>query len=276
MRTEKQTHARLIASGPTVVMVAGAIRIELLRRARYEVAYTPAAPVIGFAFDGQTGTHSFASSRKVAFQVKPNHLSFVPPNCDVYSQSNSGGEYLKITLEQGLASGGKHERRFSNIIDARATAAAHHLRRELLAGHGEPLPCEQLVQILEDRVACILSGECANRREASWMTPQRLRRTDDIIEARLDTKLTVAELAEASGLSSGFFTRAFKAAVGRAPHEYIMDRRVARARELLNTQDLALAAIAQTSGFASHAHMTSVFRERLGSTPSDIRRRIVR
>ena len=276
MRGAGPRYERQAEFGSPVVAVAGVFRVELLARASYEAAYTPVSPVIGFAFDRQTGTHAFASSRKVAFQAKPNHLSFVPPDCDVYSQSSRGGEYLKISLERGLSSGSHKGRRFSNVIDAQVIPAAHRLRRELIAGHGiDPLPCEHLVQMLEERVACILNGERSDSRESSWMTPQRLRRADEIIEARLDEKLTVNELADALGLSAGFFSRAFKAAVGRAPHEYIIDRRVARARELLRARDLDLAAIAQAAGFASHAHMTTVFRERLGITPSDIRRSIV-
>ena len=105
----------------------------------------------------------------------------------------------------------------------------------------------------------------------SWMTPRRLRLVDELIEARLDAKLTVRELAAALRLSTGFFCRAFKASVGKAPHDYIIDRRVSRARALLQSNPLDLSAIAHASGFASHAHMTATFRSRLGVTPSALR-----
>ena len=72
-------------------------------------------------------------------------------------------------------------------------------------------------------------------------------------------------------LSSGFFCRAFSAAVGKPPHDYIIDRRVSRARTLLQNATLDLSAIALESGFASHAHMTATFRKRLGLTPSQLR-----
>jgi len=84
--------------------------------------------------------------------------------------------------------------------------------------------------------------------------------------------VTVQELAGALGLSAGFFCRAFRAAVGQAPHDYIIDRRVSRARALLQNAALDLATIAHTSGFASHAHMTATFRKRLGVAPSELRR----
>jgi AraC family transcriptional regulator len=64
---------------------------------------------------------------------------------------------------------------------------------------------------------------------------------------------------------------AFAAAVGQAPHDYISDRRVSRARALLRRTTLDLGAIAQASGFSSHAHMTATFRKRLGVSPRELR-----
>src|SRR5262245_57513465 len=115
------------------VEIAGVCSIELLPRASYEVVYAPDRPIIGFAFDAQTGTHAFASSRKSAFQAKPNHLSFVPKNCDVYSQSKLGGEYLKIALEESSAAKWHVDRRFTNVVDIQAMHAAHDLRRALIS-----------------------------------------------------------------------------------------------------------------------------------------------
>jgi AraC family transcriptional regulator len=267
--TEGRTHRAL---GSHAIAIAGVCHIELLPRAPYETTYIPDRPVIGFAFETQTGTHAFASSRKVAFHAKPYHLSFVPAGCDVYSQSKWGGEYLKITLERGFPAEKCSDQRFSNIVDARAIKAAHRLRRELIAGFStEALTCEHLVGVLEDRVAGIQRGEHREGLEARWMTPRRLQLVDEIIEARLDGKLTVLELAAQLGLSTGFFSRAFKAAVGKPPHDYIIDRRVARARVLLQSEDRDLTAVALASGFASHAHMTVVFRARLGHPPSRLR-----
>ena len=99
------------------------------------------------------------------------------------------------------------------------------------------------------------------------MTARRLRAIDELIEARLETRLTVGQLAGWLGLSRGFFTRAFKAAVGKAPHDYVIDRRLSRARELLRTTDRDLADIATACGFSSHAHMTAQFHRRLGAAP---------
>jgi AraC family transcriptional regulator len=245
--------------------------VELLPRAGYEARYTPAAPVIGFAFESQTGIHAFGSDRRSAYRARPNGLAFVPSGCDVFSSSESGGEYLKVTLGPKMQAPWALARRFSDAVDPAALTAATDLRRLLLSPATiDPLDCERLVLALESRAAAML-GHVPGRAEV-WMTPQRLRRIDELIEARLDARLTVQDLAGALGLSTGFFARAFKRATGRAPHDYIIDRRIARARLLLRERRLSLAAVALASGFASHAHMTATFRTRLGISPQSLRK----
>lgn len=254
----------------TVWHFDGVARIELLAAAPYEAAYTPDAPVIGFAFDAQAGVHSFASDRRRPFQATPNHVSFVPAGCDVYSRSERGGEYLRVVLEHGVADRRWRER-FSNIVDAGSIPIAERLRHLILAGAHDELQFAGLVDALADRVSVILTGEFPKDRKAGWMTPYRLRLTLEQIEDKLASKLRVSGLAASLGLSAGFFSRAFREAVGKSPHNYILDRRVAHARQLLRSGPGELAAIAQASGFSSHAHMTSVFRNRLGMTPSQLR-----
>ncbi|WKA29501.1 helix-turn-helix transcriptional regulator [Bradyrhizobium roseum] len=210
------------------------------------------------AFETQSGTHAFASSRRTEFQATPNHLSFLPIGCDVYSRSQQGGEYLKVSLDRRYAVEPIQSRRFSNIVYRQAINAAHRLRRRLIADHPvEALTCERLVGVLCERVAVILRGEVHQQREAAWMTPRRLKLIDEFIDQPLEAKLTILELANKLGLSAGSFTRAFKAAVGHTPHDYIIDRGVARARQLMRTHDMDLSTIANATGFASHAHHDS-------------------
>ena len=94
------------------------------------------------------------------------------------------------------------------------------------------------------------------------MTAQRLQQVDDIIAARLDTQLTVSEIALEFELSSGYFSREFKKTVGPTPHHYIVDRRLGRARLLLQNPGQDLSSIAYACGFASHSYMTEPFRVR--------------
>jgi AraC family transcriptional regulator len=262
-----------IVSKPPRCGVVGSWCAELLPRSPYQAAYTPDLPIIGFAFDGQVGVHAFESDRKVDFRAKPNGLAYVPAGCDVYSQSEHGGEYLKVTFERQPIEPWPWSRRFSDMIDQLATDAAERLRRQLLASDGiDELQCERFVHALKERAVCVLSGTSTAPTVRSWMTPRRFKLVDDLIEAKLDAKVTVQDLADSLGLSAGFFCRAFSAAIGKAPHDYVIDRRVSRARMLLQNVALDLSAIAHASGFASHAHMTATFRKRLGVSPSKLRK----
>lgn len=250
-------------------VAVGSWTAELLPPQRYRVTYTPLQPIIGFAFDGQVGVHAFASDRRTAFRASPNGLACVPIGCEVYSQSDRGGEYLRIALELDLGDPPALARRFSDVIDPVAIDAAQDLRRRLLADDPvDPLECEGLVQTIVERAARVVRGGSTEPRARSWMTPRRLRLVDEVIEERLGSRLTVKDLADALGLSPGFLSRALRAAIGKAPHDYIIDRRLGRARALLRRADLDLSAIARASGFASHAHMTATFRLRLGIAPS--------
>jgi len=99
----------------------------------------------------------------------------------------------------------------------------------------------------------------------------RLDRALSLIEERLSGELALPELAAAANLSLFHFARAFKAATGLAPHRYILDRRVERAREMLKTDQPTLSEIADRCGFASQPHMTHVFKRATGLTPGAFR-----
>jgi AraC family transcriptional regulator len=250
----------------------GRCSAELLPRSPYDATYTPEAAVIGFAFEGQTGVHAFATDRRTVFCARPNGLAYVPQGCDVFSQSHQGGEYLKIMVCPQQEDTRFCDRRFSDVVDLAAIRAAQNLRRILLTGDPiDPVSLEYWLDELIDRATHAMGRE-TKPRTGAWMTARRLKHVDELIDARLDGKLTVQELATTVGLSTGFFSRAFKASVGKAPHDYIIDRRISRARMLLQMGDLELSHVALASGFTSHAHMTATFRSRLGVTPSRLRR----
>ena len=272
MSRDLQQHARAAGSRPrNRLAVFGGTRVELLPRMPYDVAYMPEAAVIGFAFESQAGTHAFASDRATPFRTRPNSLAYVPQGCDVVSRSHEGGEYLTLGMSVALPVGRSVERRFNDFIDPAAIRAAQALRRLLLAGDAvDPIEAELFISTLCTAVTNVLTGVFPPL-AARWMTVRRLGRIDEIIDARMDSGLTVREIADHLGLSTGFFSRAFKSATGKTPHDYIVDRRISRARLLLRRSDLGLAEVAAASGFASHAHMTSQFRRRLGTTPSRLR-----
>ncbi len=78
-------------------------------------------------------------------------------------------------------------------------------------------------------------------------------------------------LAGVAGSSPAHFARAFAATVGMTPFDYVMTRRLARARELLERTNRSALAIALDVGFRTPSHFTARFRREFGVTPRDIR-----
>ena len=108
------------------------------------------------------------------------------------------------------------------------------------------------------------------------LNSQRLQRTLDLINERIGDDLSLRELALETSLSVFHFARAFKAATGVAPHQYVLERRVARAKQVLEEGPLTLTEISNVCGFASQAHLTNVFKRMIGVTPGVYRSQAAR
>ena len=77
-------------------------------------------------------------------------------------------------------------------------------------------------------------------------------------------------------MSVSYFARCFKGTLGTTPHGYLVQRRVERAKSLLADGDLPIAEVALECGFATQAHLTTVFRNAVGATPNSYRRSLAR
>lgn len=103
--------------------------------------------------------------------------------------------------------------------------------------------------------------------QARGLAPHRLQRVLAAIDARLAEPIQVHELADEIHMSPFHFARMFKLSVGHAPHAYITQQRMERAKDLLAHGDLALAEVATRVGYQTQAHFTGVFHKQVGMTP---------
>lgn len=92
------------------------------------------------------------------------------------------------------------------------------------------------------------------------------------IEDNLASNLGLVDLAKVAGYGPDHFARLFKREFGVAPHDYLIGRRLERAKTLLRSSRRSIAEVALACGFASHAHLSAVFRRRIGTTPTAYRR----
>lgn len=104
------------------------------------------------------------------------------------------------------------------------------------------------------------------------LAPFQLKRVKAYIDANLASDLLLCDLAEQTQLSEYHFARMFKLSVGLAPHQYVMQQRLLRAKVLLKTSSQSLVNIALQCGFSSSSHFSNRFKQVNGCSPSRYRR----
>jgi AraC family transcriptional regulator len=150
------------------------------------------------------------------------------------------------------------------------------LDRELVSGNPSPLIyIESLAVAL---TAHILSryGNLASvqKRGDAVHRIAQLRRSLDYMQENLQNKLTLAEVAAVSNMSKYHFAKAFRHAMGIAPHRYLMALRMSKARELLAVGDLPIQEIAFRVGYTDRSHFTTEFLKVTGVTPARYRQEL--
>src|SRR5271157_219472 len=148
---------------------------------------------------------------------------------------------------------------------ARLGAHAEGMNVLVLALHG--LDEERAHEVVEAYLGATLAAVEA----VGGLPPWRLQRVFAYIRENLAKEASVAELAQAVGMSPYYFSKLFKMSTGTTPHQYVMRQRVERAQSLLRDGSTALANVAREVGFETQSHFTSVFRHIVGITPKRYR-----
>lgn len=92
------------------------------------------------------------------------------------------------------------------------------------------------------------------------------------MDENFEQGITVAEAAQYVFLSQGYFTRAFKDELGISPMNYLMRKRIEKACELLENNEIKVSSIAVQSGFSSPQRFNVAFRKLMGKTPMEYRK----
>ncbi|RZJ16235.1 MAG: AraC family transcriptional regulator [Haliea sp.] len=150
-------------------------------------------------------------------------------------------EHIAMALEADWRSGAAHGRLFAQSLGT--ALAAHLVGRYTLA-----------------------------RRVPASLSAVQRRRVVAYIEERLDQDLSLTVLAAVAHSSVSHFKTLFKRSMGVAVHEYVVQRRVERARALLVHGRLPASQVALEAGFSHQSHMARSMRRVLGLTPAMLRR----
>ncbi|UCI17895.1 AraC family transcriptional regulator [Mesorhizobium sp. B2-1-8] len=104
------------------------------------------------------------------------------------------------------------------------------------------------------------------------LAPWQIRRVTDYVETNLESNPSISDLANMCELSPSYFALAFRQMMGMAPHQWLMRRRVERAKAMLKTTNAGLAIVSTSCGFFDQSHFSRVFSRFEGYSPREWRR----
>lgn len=216
-------------------------------------------------------------------RLQPGQASIFPAMVPFSSRTLDTGGFLTMTLRQRFLRCASHELMSAPdaleltprlaVEDSLFHAVGVALKAEVEAGYpGGRAYGESLAGTL----AMHLVRHYSNRRpqpagEGTRLSRHQLRRAVDFMHDRLADNLSLGEVAAEAGLSVFHFARLFKQTTGLAPHQYLVQCRVERAKQMILASSAATAAIAQQVGFCDQSHLTVHFRRIYGVTPKQFR-----
>jgi AraC family transcriptional regulator len=145
---------------------------------------------------------------------------------------------------------------------------------ELAAGGaGGRLAAEALANVVAVRLLRhVLAPRRPERGRDGTLPRGRLRAVLEYIEDHLDAGVTLEQMAAVAHVSPYHFARQFKTATGLPPHQYMIVRRVERAKHVLQAPaGLSLAEVAACAGFSDQSQFTRHFKRIVGVTPGQFR-----
>lgn len=207
------------------------------------------------------------------------HLTLTPADLPLWQASGRLHYIRRLTIDFDLAT---LSMRFGDVIEA----ASNFTPRLMFRDNGLLILVELLANACVDAdadgapygdslalaIAYNLFRADRRPRKRSGLAPAQLRRVTAHMKESLLGPTSLKGLAEMTGLSPSYFSRAFKISTGVAPHRWYLTERIRRAQAALLETDNTLADVALAIGFADQSHFTRAFRTIAGVTPGLWRR----
>ena len=146
-------------------------------------------------------------------------------------------------------------------------------------------PATFMLMRLPGAVLAQASGEAARLEPRFQLRDPQLQHIGFALKAELedespsgriyvDQDLSMADLARVSGVGVSHFRALFGRSFGQPPHRYVIERRLARARVLIEADAAPLAEVALMAGFSHQSHLARWMRRLEGVTPGELRRKL--
>ncbi|HKP69210.1 MAG TPA: AraC family transcriptional regulator [Pyrinomonadaceae bacterium] len=168
---------------------------------------------------------------------------------EVYKQHDPLIQHLGLALLDEAESAAPVGRMFSDSLTQTLTL-------HLLTNYGVSQPTKHIV--------------------SGGLSGHKLRRVKEFIRENLEADLGLADIAAVADLSQFHFARSFRKSTGMTPQQFVMQQRIERAKELLQSEDLPIVEVSLLTGFKNQSHFTSLFRKFTRLTPKIWRESFVR
>lgn len=221
--------------------------------------------------------------------INPSHITLIPRDVPLESRRRNNASCLHLFLKDSIlteVAAELFDRDANNITIVPAVSfedtAVNKLMDLLRLSLSEPpnhsaLKVDYLSRAL---VADVLARHVSSAQQQQAMragerlTPRQGRLVAEYIRERLDSNISISELASVLGVGRTIFARRFKGLFKQTPHQYLMEARIRRAQDLLATTNLPMPEIAVACGFSDQAHFSMRFKQATGETPTTYRRQV--
>ena len=217
---------------------------------------------------------------------KPGQVTIFPAMVPFSLRCGDTGGVIILSLEQRflrfaasdlLSAPGRFElKQEVTVDDPLLHALGLALKNEAEAGYlggsayGESLASALAVHLVRH----YSTRQAAPREDRGGLARAQLRRAIDYIHEHMAENFPLSTVARETGLSLYHFARLFKQATGLAPHQYLLQCRIEKARQLLLSTNHTAADIANQLGFCDQSHLTTHFKRTFGVTPKAFRQRL--
>jgi AraC family transcriptional regulator len=111
-------------------------------------------------------------------------------------------------------------------------------------------------------------GDGQAQRRCGALPKWRIRRLEEFLAANIDKRISLADMAAAVDLSRMHFAAQFRVATGFRPREFLLFKRVERAKAMMKASHAPIVEVAFAVGFNSQAHFSTVFKRFAGTSPA--------
>lgn len=208
-------------------------------------------------------------------------LIVLPAGCEFHGAARGRGECVWIYVDRELVesrgigrsiastpcadSAWSEDRLLWTLMSALREECHHDFSRGTLFSEAASL-------VFITQLETFLRGRRGVEAAVGALSRTKVRTVIDYIESQCARNISLSELSALVGLSPVHFCRAFKESTGRSPHQFVIERRVDKARALLCETGFSLAEIALATGFSHQSHLNHHFHRLIGATPGRYRR----